>query len=111
MGPTCQGAVGPSLAGGGGSGKVVLTAPLSHDGGLTGRENVAAWELDPRNQTSIEKTPLVGRLWPCKGAYSAFTDDGEFNLFEAGETYRYETLTLVRMRDTTTAASPSGGGA
>ena len=109
VGPTCQGAVGPALVSGGGQGKVVLTAPLSHDGGLTGRENVVVWELDPRNQTSVKQTPVIGRLWPCKGAYSAFTDDGEFNLFEAGEIYRYETLTLVRMRDANESVGPMVG--
>ena len=81
-----------------GAAEVVLSAPLSHDGSLNGRENLALWQLDPR--APAPPTPkLIGRLWGCKGAYSAFSQEGGstiYNLFEAGETYRYEKLMLAR---------------
>ena len=34
----------------------------------------------------------------CKGAYSAFTQDGTLVLFEAGEEYRYAALMLAKLQ-------------
>ena len=69
-----------------------MSAPNSHDGSLGGRENLGLWAMSSK-PTSMPV--LVGRLWGCKGGYSAFSQDGRFNLFEAGETFRYETISLV----------------
>ena len=92
VGPTCQGSVGgPPTR----QGTVLMSAPNSHDRGLGGRENLGIWALDSSKPAS---TPvLVGRLWGCKGGYSAFSQDGRFNLFEAGETFRYETIMLAHL--------------
>ena len=91
MGPTCQGSVG--LHASGRAGTVLVSAPFSADGGLSGRENLALWAVD-MTQAKLEPV-LKGRLWGCKAAYSAFSQDGTMNLFEAGETYRYEAIVLA----------------
>lgn len=92
LGPTCQGSVGPL---GGSEGRVLVSAPFSHDGGLDGRENLALWEVDATQPAPVAQ--LRGRLWGCKGAYTAFSADGSSVLFEAGETFRYETIMLAHV--------------
>lgn len=102
-GPTCQGSVGafPSHPG-----QVLLSAPHSGDAGLGGRENLGVWALDlTRGQAAAPR--LVGRLWGCKGAYSSYSQDGSLNLFEAGETFRYESIVLAHLELNADNASSS----
>ena len=40
---------------------------------------------------------LVARLFPCKAAYSSFSEDGRLNLFEGGPAMRYQTIMLARL--------------
>ena len=74
-------------------------APLSHDGSLGGRENLALWQVDPAADPEGIAAPSVtlkGRLWGCKGEYTAFSQDGTMNLFEAGADFRYASIVLAR---------------
>ena len=113
MGPTCEGSVvGVPRS----RGKVLLSAPYSGDAGLNGREDLRLWVLD--TSTTPPHTPtMVGRLWGCKAAYSAFSQeradgvDGAggagtngtvLSLFEAGETFRYASIILARYSMPTT---------
>lgn len=99
IGPTCEGGV---VGSPGGPGQILMSAPYSHDAGLTGREDLRLWLLDVgRGEAPAPK--MLGRLWGCKGAYSAFSqepggDKEVLSLFEAGETYRYESVVLARFR-------------
>jgi len=100
VGPTCQGSVGPAPSL---NGTVFVSAPSSRDGGLGGRENLGLWTVDLTQARRAAATPDAvyaaehkGRLWGCKGAYTAFSQDGTMNLFEAGEDFRYASIVLAR---------------
>jgi len=122
VGPTCEGSIGrrpppamlpPSTSSSLATSSpasphaVLVSAPHSTDGGLGGRENLALWSVElpaaglNGTNTSSLQSKLVGRLWGCKGAYSAFSEDGTYNLFEAGETYRYRSIMLAHLNSST----------
>ena len=92
VGPTCQGSVGPLAAA---NGSVLVSAPSSRDGSLNGRENLGLWTVDLTTGRAYV-AEHKGRLWGCKGAYSAFSQDGTMNLFEAGENFRYASIVLAQ---------------
>jgi hypothetical protein len=54
----------------------------------------------PANGNGPLSAELVGRLWGCKGAYSYFDRTGTINLFEAGYSFRYETIMLAHLNAT-----------
>jgi len=91
VGPTCQGSIGPART----NGIVLVSAPFSHDGSLNGRENLALWAVNVTQHPFVAK--LRGRLWGCKGAYTAFSQDGTRVLFEAGTSFRYESIMLAHL--------------
>ena len=105
VGVTCQGSI--AAAGGArvANGQVLLSAPYSRDlsgYGQNGRENMAVWtyRLNESNTGPAGPDPeprLVARLFPCKAAYSSFSEDGRLNLFEGGPTMRYQTIMLARL--------------
>jgi sialidase-1 len=113
IGVTCQGSI--AAAGGAkvANGQVLLSAPYSHDlsgYGQNGRENMAVWtyRLNETNTAAAGPDPepeLVARLFPCKAAYSSFSEDGQLNLFEGGPEMRYQTIMLARLN--TTFPSPN----
>lgn len=98
IGPTCQGSIGRDPKGP--PGTVLLSAPFSHDGSLNGRENLAAWSVNVNRSGSLQAN-LAGRLYPCKAAYSSFSSDGTLNLFEGGDTMRYQSIFLDKLNGTT----------
>ena len=112
VGPTCQGSISPSPTA---RGVVQISAPNSLDGSLNGRENLAIWTVDvssgplaanfqPRQVPAASyNASLAARLWGCKGAYTAFSQDGTLILFEGGETYRYDSILLSRLNSTPAA--------
>ena len=107
VGPTCEGSV---VGEPGGRGAVLLSAPYSRDPSLGGREDLRLWRLD----TAVTPKPtltMLGRLWGCKAAYSAFSQESSpggaedvFSLFEAGEAFRYASIVLARFRAPSHAA-------
>lgn len=40
---------------------------------------------------------LVARIYPCKAAYSSFSEDGMLNLFEGGPDMRYQSIMLATL--------------
>lgn len=108
IGVTCQGSIaaagGPAIA----NGQLLLSAPFSRDlsgYGQNGRENMAVWtyRLNETNTGATGPDPepqLVARLWPCKAAYSSFSEDGRLNLFEGGPSMRYQSVMLAKLNHT-----------
>ena len=104
---TCQGSIGAAGGAKLANGQLLLSAPYSHDlsgYGQNGRENLAVWSyrLNASNTGASGPDPepaLVARLYPCKAAYSSFSEDGQLNLFEGGPNMRYETIMLATLRN------------
>ena len=105
IGVTCQGSV--AAAGGAkvANGQLLLSAPFSYDlsgYGQNGRENMAVWTYRMNETNTGPSGPdpepeIVARLWPCKAAYSSFSEDGRLNLFEGGPTMRYQQIMLATL--------------
>lgn len=89
-GPTCQGSIGQ-----GPNGTLLLSAPLSNDGSLNGRENLALFSVAPNDAPGF--ATQIGTLWGCKAAYSHFDPSGTLNLFENGESFRYGEISLAHL--------------
>ena len=108
VGVTCQGSVGAAGGAKVANGQLLLSAPYSHDlsgYGQNGRENLAVWtyRLNDTNTGMDGPDPepaLVARIYPCKAAYSSFSDDGMLNLFEGGPDMRYQTIMLATLNHT-----------
>ena len=100
-----QGSVGAAGGAKVANGQLLLSAPYSHDlggYGQNGRENLAVWtyRLNDTNTGMAGPDPepaLVARIYPCKAAYSSFSEDGLLNLFEGGPDMRYQTIMLATL--------------
>jgi hypothetical protein len=97
----------PFLGGSPKRGRILISAPDSNDGSLNGRENLGLWAVQlntsgkaPANGNGPLPAELVGRLWGCKGGYSYFDPSGTMNLFEAGLSFRYESIMLAHLNGT-----------
>ena len=105
IGVTCQGSVGAAGGAKVANGQLLLAAPYSHDlggYGQNGRENLAVWtyRLNDTNTGMDGPDPepaLVARIYPCKAAYSSFSEDGMLNLFEGGPDMRYQSIMLATL--------------
>ena len=116
QGCTNQGSIARDPLAAVGSGKVLLSAPMGTDASLNGRRNLTVWslQLPPLGGGSIRipggmardgvaaqsavptlAPKVVANLWRLAASYSSFTADGEFNLFEGGLKFRYQSLMLA----------------